>query len=245
MAGLNSQISALLSLGADAMDNLFDVSIELPTSISGALKDSTTTPGITTENYTKPFALRCQGFDPPHFTLKTYDVRYKTIGIKRPAARIEGERIFKLQFRLDAYYNIYRILLAWRNLVMQPSTGFAATAIYDFDLQSPGTITVAAIDVPIGQKTGAGYNANGVSRGYTQATISGDAAVNAPATDAQLKWLFNDVWISDLDEPKFKTGGGESQIVTATFVFGDYMDPSAYDTYSNNGAGTTRKLIKT
>ena len=236
MAALNSQISALLSLGADAMDNLFDVHITLPTSISDALTDDNT-PGMKADPIT-PLALRCQGFDPPHFSLKTYDVRYKTVGIKRPAARIEGERIFKLQFRLDAYYNVYRVLLTWRSLVMQPSTGFAATSIADYQTQSPGSVVVYAIDAPISQKTGKGYNADGESRGHTLAFPGGDYDLAAANAGADFGWSFQDVWLTDLEEPKFKTGSGEVQLVTATFAFGEYLDPQMID------AGGKREILK-
>jgi len=234
MAELNSQITALLSLGADAMDNLYDVHIRFPGAVYDPMSNNQDLPvfGGEEEKIHNAFALRCQGFEPPKFTLKTYEIRYKTIGLKKPAARIDGERVFKLQFRVDAYYSIYRGLLAWRGLVMQPSTGFASNAAFPDDSgagQYFGTVDVVALDSPV--LGGKGYQAekdSGVTSGVTTSLGNG----------LGLRWTFDRVWLIDVEDPKFKAGSGETMMVTATFGFGEYTDPQIYD--AGYGPGETK-----
>jgi len=223
MAELNSQITALLSLGADAMDNTFDVIITLPTAVSEAITKNTK---LSEANNLKDeaavenmFALRCSGFEPPKFTLRTYEVRYKTIGLKKPASRIEGERVFKIQFRLDSYYSVYRALVAWRSYVMQPATGFAGNLV---DTAKTGSVTVVALDSPVMQAQGGGY----VSTGLT----SGKYATSEKYPESEgIRWVFKNVWLIDVEDPKYKTGSGETMSVTATFGFGEFLDPQYYD----------------
>jgi hypothetical protein len=234
MAELNSQITALLSLGADAMDNLYDVHIRFPGVVYEPMANNTnlTLFNGEMEKIHNAFALRCQGFEPPKFTLKTYEIRYKTIGLKKPAARIDGERVFKLQFRVDAYYSIYRGLLAWRGLVMQPSTGFASNDTFPNVANDVGnfygTVDVVAIDSPVVSAKGYQAEATGITSGVTTDLESG----------LGLCWTFDKVWLIDVEDPKFKVGSGESMMVTATFGFGEYADPQIYD--SGNGPGTTK-----
>ena len=223
MAELNSQITALLSLGADAMDNTFDVMITLPPALAEAITGNT---NLSEANNLKDdaaienmLALRCNGFEPPKFTLKTYEVRYKTIGLKKPSSRIDGERVFKIQFRVDAYYSVYRALLAWRSYVMQPSTGFAGNHV---DINATGEVQVVALDSPVVQAQGGGYAATGLTSGKysTGESYSGLEGI---------RWAFKNVWLIDVEDPKYKTGSGETMAITATFGFGEYMDPQFYD----------------
>ncbi len=219
MAVLKSQVSALLSSGADATDNIYDVVINLPGAVTSALVDEKI---ITQQQLETSLTLRCQGFDPPKFTLKLYDTPYKTTRIKRPAGKIDGDRLFKLQFRLDAYYSIYRALLAWRAGYMQPSSGFAGTAITELAADKSsylGQIQVFALDSPPFQSTGNGYSAAGIT----------EDTINPSTVSTLLAWNFNDVWVADVSDPIFKTGNGEVQIITATFAFSSFRDPQAYD----------------
>jgi hypothetical protein len=222
MAQLNSQVSALLEIGADAMDNMFDVHIHLPQAVLDATRYYID--GKTQEH---TMSLRCLGFTPPKFTLKTYDSSYKTMRVKRPAGKIEGERFFQLQFRLDAYYSVYRTFLAWRSAHLQPSTGFASNDLeshmshYDDFL---GWIQVSAADTPVSQQPGQGYNADGVTRGGFLGSQEVTYGVRST-----LNWTFNRVWIIDMDNPKFITGSGEIQLITVIFGFTDYEDSQLYD----------------
>lgn len=226
MAKLNSQISALLKTGADAMDNLFDVSIYLPYAVTQALNESSV---MTPEDLQTALSLRCMGFEAPKFTAKTYDVPFKTAKVKRAAGKIEGERTFKLQFRLDAYYQVYRALLAWRAAHFQPGTGFATSSINAMDGNKKsfyGVIEVLATSVPIHNITnGPRYDFYGLTSGQV------DRGASFGADNSSLVWAFRDAWVIDVDPPTFKTGNGDIQVITATFGFQEFIEPQLLDYY--------------
>ncbi len=258
---MNSQITALLQLGADAMSNMYDVTFTaIPAIIKDKLGSSDATPPATGTNVSVPdtassstasvegptpiqshqLTLRANGFEPPKFNIKKYDIRYKTVGLRRPSTRIEGDRSFKITFRVDAYYNIYRMLALWRSVLMEPATGYATNALWgagsgddlavasaDTKLNSLfGQVSIVALARPIYMKKNAGFVAEqgGVNQGYITG-ISNDFAT----------WEFDQVWISDLEEPKYKTGEGDLITITATFEFGEYRDP-VYFWYGSSGS---------
>ena len=210
---MNTAVTALLGLGADAMDNLFDVVITLP---SGATDSTVKAVGAAQEpsaiDLSDQYRIRCQGFTPPKFTVKTYDVKYKTIKIKRPASVVEGDRVFELQFRLDANYNTYRALADWRAKTMIGTTGLARNSL---DLASGGLVEVFALASPVSTPANAGE-----FTGITDAK-----AHNANTEVATAAWEFKDVWLTELSEPAFKQGAGDPIMITAKFAFGDYKDP--------------------
>lgn len=234
---LNSQISALHSIGADAMDNLFDIEITIPTSSAAATPAAAT--ASSTATIQDQFRLRCEGFEPPKFSQKKYEVRYKTVGMNRPASRIDGSREFSLTFRLDAYYTVYKALLDWRSILFEPSTGYATAALDPALGYTLGKIDVYTQILPPVRKANGSYDIPGVTY-KSLSTLTGTAMADGVyelnpsdnSTIAVCAWSFFDVWISDLTEPKFTVGGGEIQKVTATFQFGEYRSPSSPETIS-------------
>jgi hypothetical protein len=211
MAAINSQVTALLGVGADAMDNLFDVYIDaLPAALAGAT-------GFDAKALAMQVRLRVSGFEPPQFKTKLYDVKYKTISIRRPAPIIEGTREFKLTFRLDAYYDVYLFLTRWRNLVNTPASGYASNALTNGATPLTGTVKVDFVRSPISQLSDATYSdKQGISVGQVEGTSGAGMGT----------YTYYQAWPSDVEEPKFKTGSGEFQTVTATFQFGAFDDPS-------------------
>jgi len=230
MAVLASQISALHGIGADAMDNLYDIIITPPARMERI--DTRREENIETQ-----LRLRCEGFEPPKFTQKKYEVRYKTVGINRPAAAIEGSREFSLTFRLDAYYQVYTTLLDWRSVLFEPTSGYASPALpSSLSSEAPdnhfGAIQVYTFILPP-HRNDASFTEMGLTEGSltdipgVQSSQVATADVNTKAVSA---WEFKQVWISDLTEPSFVTGGGNFQKVTATFQFGEYRAPSSPET---------------
>jgi hypothetical protein len=232
----NNQISALLSLGADAMDNMFDIMIEPPAGITTFENVGAGRAGVTAFNdpqFKHDITIRANGFSPPKFNVKTYEVKYKTVTLDRPATKIEGKREFEIEFRLDANYQAYRFLGAWRSLVMQPSSGYVTNALYDdtiktYDINKVfGTITVSALARPIFMSDGAPFEAQGITVGkFTEGSLKvvSDAAT-LPSSDQLNSWVFKQVWISALSEPDYKTDGGDAVKIKATFKFGEFIDP--------------------
>jgi hypothetical protein len=208
---MNSQITALLQLGADAMSNMYDVTFTaIPSIIKEKMSASETAPATGGTQTTAPtttssnaaleaptpvqnhqLTLRASGFEPPKFNIKKYDVRYKTVGLRRPATRIEGDRSFKITFRVDSYYNIYRMLALWRSVLMEPATGYASNALWGpgsgDDLAAAGAntklnslfgqIAVVALARPIYMKKEMGLQQNkvvlikGISLGLVLLTL--------------------------------------------------------------------------
>lgn len=236
-----NQVTALLGLGADAMDNMFDIQIVPPDGLK--VFDSLGTGrggfmGPEESTFLNDITIRADGFSPPAFNPKTYKVAYKAVSIDRPATKIEGERQFTITFRLDANYRAYRFLSAWKSIIMQASNGYATNALWDNSLGDAngldainkvfGKVSVTALSRPIYQTSGTPFSAQGVSAGkFTEDSLVSAGAVDVADTDKTI-WNFRQVWVSKLDEPKYKTDGGDIIKVEATFKFGDYDDPTYY-----------------
>ena len=218
MAAINSQITALLQMGADAMDNLYEVYIDLPSQIEGQFGTDGAGPNGTTQ-----LKVRATGFTPPKFAQDLYEVRYKTVGVKRPASKITGDREFKITFRLDAHYNVYKALLKWRSLSFVPETGFATNQIEDLNVETEdtsrskmGKVRVRALASPLSQ--------NNTWRDDQGIASTAENAGEIPENQAML-WNYHQVWCSDVDEPVYKQGAGAAMEISATFQFGEFDTP--------------------
>lgn len=248
-----NQVTALLGLGADAMDNMFDIVITPPAGLTtfealGAGRAGTL--AAADPQFENDITIRADGFAPPTFNAKTYKVGYKAVSIDRPSTKIEGEREFKITFRLDANYRAYRFLAAWKSMIMQASTGYVTNALWapngevgdQASLTTPvgninmvfGNVLVSALSRPIYQSNGTPFSAQGVTSGkFTEGSLETSPATETiPGALDKTTWEFKQVWLSKLDEPKFKTDGGEIIKIDATFKFGEYIDP-IYSQYGN------------
>jgi hypothetical protein len=229
----NTQVTTLLGLGADAMDNMYDMTLIAPPGLATSIFESRngSLPGGKTFNdaeFLKTITIRADGFNPPKFNVKTYAVGYKGIEIERPATKLEGKRSFDISFRLDANYQGYRFLSAWKSLISQASTGYITNALWGEGADDPsqegvgeinkllGSVSVRALSKPIYMKDDDPYRAQGV----TYDKIEED-------NDDTISWHFFKVWIKDLDEPSYKTEGGDAIKIKATFNFADFKDPIA------------------
>ena len=238
-----NQVSALLGLGADAMDNMFDITITPPSGLTTFENLGAGKAGLLNASdpqFENDITIRADGFEPPQFSVKTYKNGYKAVTLDRPATKIEGEREFKISFRLDANYRAYRFLAAWKSLIMQASTGYVTNALWGAggdtaSLTGPvptinavfGQVVVAALARPIYQSNTTPFSAQGVSVGkFTDGSLASSPASETIPSAADLNaYQFNQVWLAKLDEPKYKTDGGDPIKISATFKFGEYIDP--------------------
>jgi hypothetical protein len=238
-----TQVSALIGLGADAMDNMFDVTITPPVGLTTFQNLGAGRAGILNAadpGFENDLTIRSDGFEPPAFSAKTYKVGYKAVSIDRPSTKMEGEREFKITFRLDANYRAYRFLSAWKSLILQASSGYVTNALWgeggdEAGLATPvgeinqvfGQVVVSAMARPIFQSNSMPFSAQGVSTGkFTEGSLStSEASETIPSSLDLTTWQFKQVWLAKLDEPKFKTDGGDIIKVTATFKFGEFIDP--------------------
>jgi hypothetical protein len=211
MANLSdNHISTLLALGADAMSNMYDVKITLPTDLQELYSRTVT-----------EMTFRAKGFTPPQLNPKVYDVQYKTVTVKRPATKIEGERSFEIEFRLDAYYNIYKVLAAWKNRTSAGTTGYATNAINTEGANNTlGIISVYALAEPVYMDNGGEGDNQGWSRGTTH-----DILGPANTDRIQMPWVFYQAWLAELTEPNFNMDDAAALSCKAKFFFGNYQDP--------------------
>ena len=133
-----SPVKTLINLGADAMDNMFDITISPP--------DDLATKG----NSKTDINIRADGFNPPAFGIKTYPISIKGVTYDRPATKLEGERKFDITFRLDANYYAYNLLAKWKARITEGAAGYVTN---DLDEANLGSISVAALARAVTQAT--------------------------------------------------------------------------------------------
>jgi hypothetical protein len=249
MASLRgNQVTTLLGLGADAMDNMFDVSITPPEGLTTLYNRVAGREGLIPFNdptMLSNLTIRAEGFQPPKYKIKTYKVGYKGVEVDRPQTKLDMERQFELTFRLDSNYQVYRFLSAWRSLTVQASSGYVTNALWSdsntttqvSDINKVyGTVYVAALARPVFMVDGDPFRAKGVTSGkfepYGDSSSGGEPTGTVPSEEDLNRWEFNHVWLAELDEPQYKTEGGDIIKIKATFKFGDFTDP-AYAAYGN------------
>ncbi len=190
-------LTSLLNSGFDAFTNLYDVIITFPTNAElGELSNTT-------------ISVRALDFSPPELTVGTYQVDYKAIQLTRPNAKITGERTFDLGFRIDATYNLYKALLNWKHLFVDPSSeGNIKFGAYSNSAVTSDNANYGSIEV-------VGYNASGTL---------GDVA--DPTSDrTSIRWKFYDVFCLNVGSPSFTRAGSEAVTTTAKFYFGRMDEP--------------------
>lgn len=242
MANLsNNNVATLLNLGADAMDNMFDVTIEPPPGLSSFQQHAMDAHSFDDVRFKHDITIRAEGFKPPEFNVKTYKVGYKTVEIDRPATKVEGERQFEMTFRLDANYMAYRFLGAWKSIIVNASTGYASNALFggganssisaDQDLFNAaainnifGRVRVAALQRPIHMVETSPFEDTGVTSGKFEAGSNMDSSAQVDRNHLA-EWEFTEVWITNLATPQYTTNGGDPITVQATFRFGNFKDP--------------------
>ena len=139
----NSHIANLISAGADAMTNMFEVEFYPPGANVG--KGSR-------------LKIRTKGFTPPAPVQKKYDVHWKTVSVTKPATKIELDRSLEFEIRIDADYEVYKTVLDWQAQTSVAAGGFAANAPASY-----GKIVVKALATPIEDVNSAGAIQDGIA----------------------------------------------------------------------------------
>jgi hypothetical protein len=102
----NQFVSALISSGADAYSNMYDVSIHFPWEEAGVL----VTP-------------RAEGFDIPDMAVEVDKREYHGTYIEVPKPLQTFDRKFTITYRLDASYNLYGNHMTWLSAAIDVVTG--------------------------------------------------------------------------------------------------------------------------
>lgn len=140
----NNYIANLISAGADAMTNLYEVEFYPPTSVSEAVRNQ--------------LKIRTKSFTPPSPSQKKYDVHWKTVSIPKLAPKIELDRSLEFEFRIDAHYDVLMAILEWQSISSVASLGYAANSPESF-----GKIIVRALATPITNIDSEGATADGIA----------------------------------------------------------------------------------
>ncbi len=130
----NSHIATLISAGADAMTNMFEVEFYPPHNVNASM-----------------LKIRTKGFTPPAPTQKKYDVHWKTVSVAKPATKIELDRTLEFEIRIDSEYDVYKLLLDWQSKTSAAAAGFAANRVNDL-----GKIVVKVLSTAIEDPTDTG-----------------------------------------------------------------------------------------
>lgn len=109
MALISNALSSLISLGNDAMSNLFEVKF------SGGIFDE--------EDKTR-YTVRCSDFSPQSFSQDTYNVNFVTASIPLPKAKVNISKKFTLKFRVDSSWLVYKKLLEQQKYLMDVTKSY-------------------------------------------------------------------------------------------------------------------------
>ena len=205
---MTGQITTLLNSGMDAFTNLWDVIISFPTAISGSQYFD--------GNAGNPsYSVRANGFNPPELTLTTGQADYKGVQITKLLPKIQGDRTFTLEFRMDSNYLLYYDLLRWKHIWMDPSgeSNIQAGAMGD------GATPVTADGYHYGQITVQSYTSQTPLSGYSD--NSADPTGNAVGA----MWTFFDVICTKVGSPAFQRASSDFVTVTSEFIFGRMVEP--------------------
>jgi hypothetical protein len=195
-------ITSLVQSGSDAFTNLFDVEIEFPTDV------------ITDGDTDKlSHSVRVVDFTPPELKPSVYKVSYKGIEIQKIGPKIEGDRTFSIQYRIDANWELHMKLLKWKNLYANPNAegNINFNAIYGTDvLSSTATPRFGVVRVYVYS----GLTKNLLDFGNQISKSNGSVGF----------WAFWGVACLEAGTPAFAREGGDPAKATAKFMFLEYSD---------------------
>ncbi len=226
---LKTQVQALLAEGGDAQSNLFDISITYPEIISNPPGSLGGLSGLLPSSASvQTDSIRAGGFTPPQFKVETYNNKYLTSSATLVKPEITGERKFSIEFRVDAFYQIYKKFSIWRNAFYSPETGLIDHTRYS-DPSYQGVLSLAALGSPLyqfgGQDTSQRTRYQDDTQGVTDGMIlPTDLAASAQAS-APISWIFQGVAVTAIEPIEFKTGEANPQKIRVEFVFQDFDTP--------------------
>lgn len=195
-------ISTLFNSGIDAFTNIWDVEITLPKFV---LDDSI--------DYAPKLSVRALSFTPPELSLNTANVDYMGVSIAKQVPKIQGEKTFSIEFRLDANYDIYKKLIEWKHIYGDPSGESYVLAGSLSDRSESDRVK----DDSISYGTVSVY-----PYGFLSDNIGG---YNSIDTANKNYWDFRYVVVSKVGTPTFNRGEGDFATVTVDFIYGAMGEP--------------------
>ncbi len=121
-----SYLDDLITVQNDAFDNLYDIAITLPAALTANISDI-------------HLRVRAGDITIPEAKVDEYPIAYKTIEIKKPKPKIIMDRKLAVPFRVDANYEVYKLLRDWGELVYSDDGSYNP-----LDAGKYGKITISA-----------------------------------------------------------------------------------------------------
>lgn len=135
----NTYVTDLISVGADAMNNLYYLEFE------GSLFSSD-------EQLKIGLKVRNKDFTPPTFAQSTKNtVNFMTTSLDWPSPVITGDKKLSLTFRLDENYKLYEFFLNQKSVTGNANLAFATNGVPD-SANGGFKITVYAFDRSLSDK---------------------------------------------------------------------------------------------
>ena len=191
-------LTSLYNSGADSYKNLFLVEFSLT---SSNYNDAAH------KSFLDSLSVRCSDFNPPEYEQSEYTVKFMNVSIPKPAPKISVTRNFKLTFRLDENYDIYKYLLE-----LQKETFDYANNVTKVDINSLDT--------------------NGKLLTVKVYSMSGDMVdINSGTEELNTNLLFkySKCWIDNITLSDYSHSSTDPMTVTVSVNYIN-MDTSAYAT---------------
>ena len=197
----NPVAKMIANMSADAASNMYNCEFEFPAAL-----------GSMSELQTEMKYRVTGNIAPITASAKTYDVEFMGASYKRIAAGTQMTHEITFSIRMDARWNCYTALKAWQSIHANPNT-FGSAVLSDNLEAANGKMKVYAlaqsIDATSNWDTGV------------------DGADSFEATD-HLLWTYNQLRITEVGEPSFKTGNNGGQIeCKCKAIFGTVSYPTA------------------
>lgn len=189
MSGLlKNALTTLVSASNDAQSNLYKVRF------SGGILDSEF------EDMKEQLTIRCSGITPPMPIQDSYQVKYITAYADRPVPKIGLSRTFSLTFRMDSYWNVYKVLLSLQRKFFDPSKSWVNINFLNSS----------------GQPDSSKFFTTEVN--YLEEAEVDDTSLGNPL------YKFNYCWIESITPPSFNTNSSDAVTVTCQINFLEMED---------------------
>lgn len=184
---LQTALTSLIETSNDAQANLYKVIFH------GGILDSEYS------DLVDHLTVRCSGIEPPMATQDKYTVRYITAYVDRPVTKIGLSRTFSLTFRMDSYWEVYKVLLDLKKKFSHASKGWAT-----HNYMSDGSID---------EDKFFNVDVNYLEEASTDDSETGEAL-----------YRFNHCWIESITPPSFDTNSSDPVTVTCQINFLEMED---------------------
>lgn len=210
------QIQSIVTQGADATNNMFDLIIKFPEEVQ-------TTSNFVTSGEDSVIVRLKSAPTLPDYEIETYDVTYKGVKMTFPKTSMSVDRTVECTFRMDSMYGLYNDFVQWNKFVVNMQNGGVSNWP-----AALGTLKLKALQNEY-LSADLDQNGNKFDDLFSQTDVNKVEATTVG--DNNLIWAMSDVWVQKVTAPKFEVEGGDAQEFTVTFKYGDVTFPFMSDSY--------------